>query len=165
MNQLSIDMWLFKTIPYDTNYHIKDVLNEMFESIRSFVLHTPELKFDYEAHTLLQKWYSFVYQRQYLSKQCLSQQFSQPWEPYDFEFFQYFGSKFSDELQDLQSHWNSSIESYSLTPWISLKYPLHLDEFLFDVLLIQDPYVDSDEEELHENEENITYSIDESNVH
>ena len=53
----------------------------------------------------------------------------------------------------------------SLIPMDSVKATsVDIEEFLFDVLLLRDPYVDSDEETLHENEENLVYSIDGTDI-
>lgn len=163
MNHLTlpINSWLQKTISYDSSYHIKDALNEMIQLIQTLVDSTEELQFDYEINTFKEKWYSFVYQRYYL-KQRLN------FEPYDNELYQYFGSKFSDELQELFTDIRNITHRYNLGSLVSMDSiqdtSVDLEEFLFDVLLLQDPYVDSDEETLHENEENLVYSIDGSDI-
>ena len=92
-SQLSLDSWIQTTIPYDSSYHIKDVLNEMIRLIQQVVDSTEELQFDYEINTFKQKWYTFIYKRYYLNQTI-------EFEPYDSELYQYFGSKFSDELQE-----------------------------------------------------------------
>ena len=154
---MTMDLWLQKTIPYDSSYHIKDVLNEMVQWIRIMVDSTEELQFDYEINTFKEKWYSFIYQRYYLRKPT-------DFDPYDSELYQYFGSKFSDELYSVATDIQEITHRYSIKHWISMDslsdILVDIQEFLFDVLLIQDPFIDSDEETLHEDEENLIYSID-----
>ena len=159
--QLPLYSWIQTTIPYDSSYHIKDVLNEMIRLIQQVVDSTEELQFDYEINTFKQKWYTFIYKRYYLNQTI-------EFEPYDSELYQYFGSKFSDELQELFTDMRNITHRYnvgSLIPMDSVKATsVDIEEFLFDVLLLRDPYVDSDEETLHENEENLVYSIDGTDI-
>ena len=116
-SQLSLDSWIQTTIPYDSSYHIKDVLNEMIRLIQQVVDSTGELQFDYEINTFKQKWYTFIYKR-------LSQS-NDEFEPYDArKLYQYFGSKFSDELQALFTRFTNITHRYnvgSLIPMDSVK--------------------------------------------
>ena len=160
-SQLPLDSWIQTTIPYDSSYHIKDVLNEMIRLIQQVVDSTEELQFDYEINTFKQKWYTFIYKRYYLNQTI-------EFEPYDSELYQYFGSKFSDELYSVATDIQEITHRYSIKHWISMDslsdILVDIQEFLFDVLLLQDPYIDSDEETLHENEENLVYSIDGTDI-
>lgn len=148
---LSFIEWLSHPVAYDKTYLNKDVLNLMINQIINFINSSPELEFDYEYHTFCQKFYSFVYKEYYLHE---IQEFS----PYDNDMYLYFNLKFSEDINDIFTQMRELSKQYSMQLFNSKDTCVPLEEFLFDTLLVEDPYYDSDEEN---SEENMDYNIDE----
>ena len=154
--KLTFSQWVMKTIPYDNSYHVKDVLNEMFDHIINFVNRYDELQFDYDKETMKHKFYLFLYDTYYLKKQTT-------FTPYCDEMYEYFGLKFSEDCIDLFFTFKEITRQYAI---YLLQDPtdtsLSIQEFLFDMLLVEDPYYDSEESD--DTEENIDYIIYESDL-
>lgn len=152
---LQINQWIRKPILYETNYYMKDVLNEMFDHIINLVNRYDILQFDYEINTMKPKFYTFIYEEYYLHKQSI-------FKPYDEEMYEYFTLKFSEDIVDLFLQYRDISKHYSLQLFNSqVDTSTAIQEFLFDTLLVADPYVDTESESEHELEENIHYIIDE----
>lgn len=149
------NQWISQPIQYEENYYIKDVLNELFKYIVNFVTKYDELKFDYEINTFKEKFYSFIYHIYYLKNNI-------DFEPYDEELYQYFSSKYSEDILNIFISYKELCKSYNIN--LFDKYgdtSLYLNDFLFDNLLIEDPYL-SDESDIEE--KNIDIYIDESEL-
>ena len=152
---LEFNQWMFQPILYETNYYMKDVLNEMFDHIVNLVNRYDILQFDYEINTMKPKFYTFIYEEYYLHKQSI-------FKPYDEEMYEYFTLKFSEDIVDLFLQYRDISKHYSLQLFNSqVDTSTAIQEFLFDTLLVADPYVDTESESEHELEENIHYIIDE----
>ena len=146
---------MFQPVLYETNYYVKDVLNEMFDHIVNLVNRYDILQFDYEINTMKPKFYTFIYEEYYLHKQSI-------FKPYDEEMYEYFTLKFSEDIVDLFLQYRDISKHYSLQLFNSqVDTSTAIQEFLFDTLLVADPYVDTESESEHELEENIHYIIDE----
>lgn len=152
---LEFNQWMFQPVLYETNYYMKDVLNEMFDHIINLVNRYDILQFDYAVNTMKMKFYTFMYEEYYLHN--LSE-----FKPYDDEMYEYFTLKFSEDILNVFSEYKEINKHYSLQIFNSKDTSIGLQEFLFDTLLVADPYVDTDSESEHEMEQNIHYSIDES---
>ena len=152
MTKPTINQWLMKHVPYDNSYYIKDVLNEMFDHIINLVNRYDELEFDYDHEKLKRKFYSFMYTTYYLKDLTT-------FTPYCDEMYEYFGLKFSEDCIDLFFNFKEIARQYNL---FLLHGPtdtsLSIQEFLFDGLLVEDPYYQSEEED-EISEENIEYNI------
>ena len=151
---LEFNQWMFQTILYETNYYVKDVLNEMFDHIVNLVNRYDILQFDYAVNTMKMKFYTFMYEEYYLHKII-------KFKPYDEDIYEYFTLKFSEDILNVFSEYKEINKHYSLQLFDSKDTSIGLQEFLFDTLLVADPYVDTDSESEHELEENIHYTIDE----
>ena len=152
---LEFNQWMFQPILYETNYYMKDVLNEMFDHIVNLVNRYDILQFDYEINTMKPKFYTFIYEEYYLHKQSI-------FKPYDEEMYEYFTLKFSEDIVDLFLQYRDISKHYSLQLFNSqVDTSTAIQEFLFDTLLVADPYVDTGSESEHELEENIHYIINE----
>lgn len=155
---LQINQWIRKPILYETNYYMKDVLNEMFDHIINLVNRYDILQFDYEINTMKVKFYTFIYDEFYLHK-------TREFKPYDEEMYEYFSMKFSEDIIDIFLQYRQISKQYSLELFNSpLDTSTVIQEFLFDTLLVCDPYNDTESESEHELEENIHYIIDESQL-
>ena len=143
-----MDRFLQTRITYEPTYTIKDVLNELCKDIFFWIHETPELECEYEESTFKRKFYLFVYQ-------TYNNQKKEDFIPYDEELYEYFSLKFSQDIIDLFMGFKELTRSYNLSLFHKKDVSLDLQEFLFDHLLIEDPYVDSDDEE-----NNIDSSID-----
>ena len=151
---LEFNQWMFQRILYETNYYVKDVLNEMFDHIVNLVNCYDILQFDYAVNTMKMKFYTFMYEEYYLHN-------LNEFKPYDDEMYEYFTLKFSEDILNVFSEYKEITKHYSLQLFNSQDTSIGLQEFLFDTLLVADPYVDTDSESEHELEENIHYTIDE----
>tara|TARA_B100000212_G_C27308165_1_gene504545 strand:+ start:603 stop:1067 length:465 start_codon:yes stop_codon:yes gene_type:complete len=153
--KLNFDAWLLKTIDYETTYYIKDVLNELFDYIINFVNRNDEIEFDYGIETMKFKFYTFIYTYYYLHN-------TKEFKPYDEDMYEYFDLKFSSDILDIFSEFKEITKQYNLDLFFT-KYDLsiYLQEFLFDMLLIKDPYND---DELTDEENNIDIYIDETDL-
>ena len=154
---LEFNQWMFQSVLYETNYYVKDVVNEMFDHIVNLVNRYDILQFDYAVNTMKIKFYTFMYEEYYLHN--LSE-----FKPYDDEMYEYFTLKFSEDILNVFSEYKEINKQYSLQLFNSQDSSISLQEFLFDTLLVADPYVDTDSESEHEMEQNINYSIDESSL-
>ncbi len=151
---ISFDKWLYKSISYDNNYHIKDVLNLMIEDIFFWIKTTPEIECEYSNNTFKDNFYQMIYNNYlYPDKDNFT--------PYDEEMYEYFTLKFSNDINDLFMKFRNICNLYNLDLFHQKNdNSLNLQDFLFDYLLIEDPYYDSDNDE-NNIENNIDYNIDE----
>lgn len=151
--KLTLNQWVMKSIPYDSSYYIKDALNEMFDHIINLVNRYDELQFDYGQETMKHKFYSFMHTTYYLKEETT-------FTPYCEEMYEYFGLKFSEDCIDLFFKFKEITKQYNI---FLLQGPtdtsLSIQEFLFDTLLVADPYEDSCDESGEEN--NLDIHIDE----
>ena len=142
-----MNTWLLTHIPYDKEYYIKDVLNELLDEITYFVESTPELECDYEESTFKYKFYQFAYQKE-------------EFVPYDEELYEYFSLKFSQDIINIFLRFKEITKRYNVDIFHGKQdISLDLEDFLFDHLLVEDPYYDELDEE--NNLENI---IDEGDL-
>ena len=111
------------------------------------------LEFDYEKETFKDKFYQFIYQT-YLSQE------KDNFEPYDEEMYEYFTLKFSEDIINLFQGFKEITKRYNLDLFHKGDdISLYLEDFLFNHLLVEDPYYDTEEEEKY-----ISSSIDEGNL-
>jgi len=146
---MSLKAWLQTRIDYEENYCIGNVVKELCEFIVSWIDGRPELECEYDDYTFFSQVSNFIYQRYHL---CVSESY----EPYDEDLYEYFSLTFSQDIVDLFMKFKETTRCYNLSLFHKKDVSLDLQEFLFDHLLIEDPYIDSDEEN------NIDTSIDES---
>ena len=150
---ITFDKWISTRIQYDDSYYIKDVLNEFVKDIFLFVNSNTELEFDYEEETFKDKFYQFIYQT-YLNRTLDN------FKPYDECMYEYFTLKFSEDIINLFLGFKEKTKRYNVDLFHKQNdISLYLEDFLFNHLLVEDPYYDTDEED---NEEKyINHSIDE----
>ena len=150
---ISFDKWISTRIQYDDSYYIKDVLNEFVKDIFLFVNSNTELELDYEEETFKDKFYQFIYQT-YLSQK------TDVFKAYDEDMYEYFTLKFSEDIINLFLGFKEKTKRYNLDLFHKRNdISLYLEDFLFNHLLVEDPYYDTEEED---NEEKyINNSIDE----
>ena len=148
-----MDTWLRTCIPYDTTYYIQDVLNEVYDEINHFIECTPELECDYEESTFKRILYQFLYQ-------TYVKQTKDVFIPYDEELYEYFSLKFSQDIIDIFVRMKEITQRYNLDLF-HRKQGISLDlvDFLFDHLLVEDPYYDEVNEE-----NNLLNTIDERDL-
>jgi len=159
-----MDIWLLCPIPYDKEYYIQDVLNEVYDEINHFIECTPELECDYEESTFKRILYQFLYQtyvnvkQTYVNvKQTYVKQTKDVFIPYDEELYEYFSLKFSQDIIHIFLRFKEITQRYNVDIFHSKQdISLDLEDFLFDHLLVEDPYYD----EL-DSENNIENIIDE----
>jgi hypothetical protein len=145
-----MNTWLFTHIPYDKEYYIKDVLNELVDEITYFIESTPELECDYEESTLKSKFYQFAYQSFVNQKE--------EFVPYDEELYEYFSLKFSQDIINIFLRMKEITKRYNVDIFHKKQdISLDLEDFLFDHLLVEDPYYDELDEE-----NNLENTIDET---
>lgn len=153
MSNQSYLEWMASPILYNPNKSISHVIDELFNTMNLFVHRSTEIEFDSDIPTLYSKFSRYIYDRFHL-------QLDLPDPPEDLEMYEYFTSKYSDDIIDLFIDFRSIAIDNGLS--LFQKYgdnSSQLDEFLFANLYIQDPYVDSDEE--LSDIENMDYTIDE----
>ena len=151
---ISFDRWISTRIQYDDSYYIKDVLNECVKDIICLVNSNTELEFDYEEQTFKDKFYQFIYQT-YLNH------VEDDFKPYDEDMYEYFTLKFSEDIINLFQGFKETTRRYNLDLFHKQNdISLYLEDFLFNTLLVEDPYYDTDEEINEEN--NISSTIDEA---
>ena len=150
---ISFDKWISTRIQYDDSYYIKDVLNECVKDIIYFVNSNTELEFDYEEETFKDKFYQFIYQT-YLNQK------NDVFKAYDEDMYEYFTLKFSEDIINLFLGFKETTQRYNLDIFHQKgATSIDLEDFLFNHLLVEDPYYDTEEED---NEEKyINNSIDE----
>ena len=130
-----MNTWLVTHIPYDKEYYIKDVLNELLDEINYFVESTPELECDYEESTFKFKFYQFAY-RSHINKK-------EEFVPYDEELYEYFSLKFSQDIINIFLRFKEIVKRYNVDIFHGKQdISLDLEDFLFDHLLVEDPYYD-----------------------
>jgi hypothetical protein len=135
-----MNTWLVNPIPYDKEYYIKDVLHELLDEINYFVESTPELECEYEESTFKSKFYQFVY-RSYINEK-------EDFVPYDEELYEYFSLKFSQNIIDIFLRFKEITKRYNIDIFHRKQnISLDLEDFLFDHLLVEDPYYDEVDEE------------------
>ena len=150
-----MNRWLQTRISYESNYYIKDVLNECIEDITYLVNSNTELEFDYEKQTFKDKFYQFIYQT-YLSQE------KDNFEPYDEDMYEYFTLKFSEDIINLFLGFKEITRRYNLDLFHKQNdISLYLEDFLFNTLLVEDPYYDENDMDTDE-ENNISSTIDEA---
>ena len=152
---ISFDKWISTKIKYDDSYYIKDVLNECIKDIIYLVNSNPELEFDYEEETFKYKFYHFIY----LTYVC---QKKDDFEPYDEDMYEYFTLKFSEDIINLFQGFKEITRRYNLDLFHKQNdISLYLEDFLFNTLLVEDPYYDGNDMDTDE-ENNISSTIDEA---
>ena len=130
-----MNTWLVTHIPYDKDYYIKDVLNELLDEINYFVESTHELECDYEESTFKFKFYQFAY-RSHINKK-------EEFVPYDEELYEYFSLKFSQDIINIFLRFKEITKRYNVDIFHGKRdISLDLEDFLFDHLLVEDPYYD-----------------------
>ena len=135
-----MNTWLVNPIPYDKEYYIKDVLHELLDEINYFVESTPELECEYEESTFKSKFYQFVY-RSYINEK-------EDFVPYDEALYEYFSLKFSQNIIDIFLRFKEITKRYNVDIFHRKQnISLDLEDFLFDHLLVEDPYYDEVDEE------------------
>ena len=151
---ITFDKWISTRIQYDDSYYIKDVLNEFVKDIFLFVNSNTELELDYEEQTFKDKFYQFIYQT-YLNRTL------DDFKPYDEDMYEYFTLKFSEDIINLFLGFKETTQRYNLDIFHQKgATSIDLEDFLFNHLLVEDPYYDTEEEE-EEEEKYISSSIDE----
>ena len=80
-------------------------------------------------------------------------------KPYDCEMYDYFTMKFSDDIIDIYLDCKELVKQYNIDLFSKTDNSIYLQEFLFNTLLVEEPYNDGGEE--LSDEENIDYNIDE----
>ena len=154
---ISFDRWISTRIQYDESYYIKDVLNECVKDIIYLVNSNPELEFDYEEETFKDKFYHFMY----LTYVC---QIKDDFTPYDDDMYEYFTLKFSEDIINLFLGFKEIGRRYNLDICHQKgETSTDLEDFLFNTLLVEDPYYEEDDMDLEE-ENNIRTTIDESDL-
>jgi len=160
-----MNTWLLTHIPYDKEYYIKDVLNEVYDEINHFIECTPELECDYEESTFKRILYEYIFQtyvkQTYVNvKQTYVKQTKDVFIPYDEELYEYFSLKFSQDIIDIFIRMKEITQRYNLDLF-HRKQGISLDlvDFLFDHLLVEDPYYDEVNEE-----NNLLNTIDERDL-
>ena len=151
---ISFDKWISTKIKYDDSYYIKDVLNECVKDIICLVNSNPEVEFDYEEETFKYKFYQFIY----LTYVC---QRKDDFEPYDEDMYEYFTLKFSEDIINLFLGFKEIGRRYNLDIFHNKgATSIDLEDFLFNTLLVEDPYYDETDMDTDE-ENNIRSTIDE----
>ena len=151
---ISFDKWISTKIKYDDSYYIKDVLNECVKDIICLVNSNTELEFDYEEETFKDKFYHFIY----LTYVC---QRKEVFEPYDKDMYEYFTLKFSEDIINLFLGCKEIGRRYNLDIFHNKgATSIELEDFLFNTLLVEDPYYDETDMDTDE-ENNIRSTIDE----
>ena len=150
-----MNKFLLTRITYEQNYTIKDMLNEMCKDIIIWINNTSNLDHDYDIDTFKNKFYQFMYNTYHIHQNINS-------NPYDEELYLYFSMKFTQDIVDLFIRWKDLTTSYNLSLLHHYKdTSLPLLDFIFNHVLLEDPYND-DENEIESEEENyINYNIDE----
>jgi hypothetical protein len=144
-----MDTWLRTCIPYDTTYYIQDVLNEVYDEINHFIECTPELECEYEESTLKGKLYEFIFQTYVKQTYVNVNQTKEVFIPYNKDLYEYFSLKFSQDIIDIFVKLKDITRRYNLDLFHeSQDISLDLENFLFDHLLVEDPYYEDEENNL-----------------
>ena len=156
---ISFDQWISTRIHYDDSYYIKDVLNECVKDIIYLVNSNTELEFDYEEESFKDKFYQFIY----VTYVCECKDDFDDFTPYDEEMYEYFTLKFSEDIINLFLGFKETTRRYNLDLFHKQNdMSLYLEDFLFNTLLVEDPYYDDDMDLDEEN--NIRSTIDETDL-
>jgi len=148
---ISFYKWISTRIQYDESYYIKDVLNECVKDIICFVNSNTELELDYEEDIFKSRFHRFIY-RTYVCQR------KNDAEVYDEDMYEYFSLKFSEDIINIFLGFKETTRRYNLDLFHKKgTTSIELERFLFNTLLVEDPYYDSDTEE----ENNIGSTIDE----
>lgn len=148
--------WLFQKIDYENSYYIKDVLNEMFNHIINFVNKYEEIKFSYDINTMKDKFYKHIYKIYYLKD-------TSNFDSYDNDIYEYFSLKYSEDIINLFLEFKEISKKNNLSLFHQINdCSLYIQDFLFTILSVEDPYYDTDESTDEENYLNI--HIDEREV-
>jgi len=152
---ISFDRWLSTRIQLDESYYIKDVLNECVKDIFLFVNSNTEVECDYDEGTFRDKFYHFTYNK-YMNQEKDVIAVCAVFKPYDEDMYEYFTLKFSEDIINLFLGFKEMSRRYNLDLFhYKNDTSLYLEDFLFNTLLVEDPYYDSEEDN------NIDYVIDE----
>ena len=147
--------WLFTKIDYENTYYIKDVLNEMITHIINFVSRYDEIKFCYYLDTVKDKFYHYIYDIYYLKNQS-------NFDDSD-DMYEYFSLKFSEDIVDLFLEFKEISKRNNLSLFHQRNdCSLYIQDFLFTILSVEDPYYDTDESTDEEN--NLDIHIDETDI-
>jgi len=156
MNKCIRNKWLQTRIKYESDYTIKDVLNELCKDIFFWIDATPEVEYDYIESTFAHKFYKFIY-RKYMKrkkevfkhndKETFKHNDKETFKPYDEELYEYFSLKFSQDIIDLFMRFREITRCYNLSLFHQYNdNSLDLEQFLFNHILVEDPYNDETDE-------------------
>ena len=147
--------WLFTKIDYENNYYIKDVLNEMINHIINFVNRYDEIKFSYDLDTVKDKFYHYIYNIYYLNKKS-------NFDDSD-DMYEYLSLKFSEDIIDLFLRFKEISKLNNLSLFHQRDdCSLYIQDFLFSISVVEDPYYDTEESTDEEN--NLDIHIDERDI-
>ena len=121
---LEFNQWMFQPVLYETNYYVKDVVNEMFDHIINLVNRYDILQYDYAVNTMKIKFYTFMYEEYYLHSVS-------EFKPYDEEMYEYFSMKFSDDIIDIYFDCKELVKQYNIELFGKTDNSIYLQEFLF----------------------------------
>ena len=150
-----LNEWLFTRIDYENKYYIKDVLNEMINHIINFVNRFDEIKFSYDIDTVKDKFYNYIHDTYYLNNQS-------NFDGSD-DMYEYFSLKFSEDIVDVFLEFKEISKRNNLSLFHQRQdSSLNIQDFLFTILSVEDPYYDTDESTDEEN--NLDIHIDETDI-
>ena len=153
----TFNIWLHSPIKHTDNYTIKDVLNDCITSLFYWISNRHELECEYDIQTFKHMFYLFIYKTYHIQE-------SRPFIPYDEGLYEYFSLKMSDDIVNLFMEYKELTRSQNVLLFhTTTDNSLDLEQFLFDHLLIEDPYNNYNESDSDE-ENNISSSIDETNL-
>ena len=75
--------------------------------------------------------------------------------------YEYFTMKFSDDIIDIYFDCKELVKQYNIDLFSKTDNSIYLQEFLFNTLLVEEPYNDNTNIDELSDEENIDYNIDE----
>ena len=131
---------------------MKDILYELYQDIDIFITNTHGIEFDYASETLHQKFVLFIY-NVYVTQQ------KDIFKPYDEEMYEYFSMKFASDIVNMFMKWKHLSTVYGIQLFHGRDdTSIDIEYFLFDHILVEEPYNDDNEEK------NIEDIIDESYV-
>jgi len=147
-NKCNQNKFLQTRIRYESDYTIKDVLNELCKDIFFWIDGTPEVEHDYDKDTFLDKFYKFIYYTyNKRKKEVFEHNDKETFKPYDEELYEYFSLKFSQDIIDLFMRFRETTRCYNLSLFHQYNdNSLDLEQFLFNHILVEDPYNDETDE-------------------